>query len=76
MGHGAPDLETNEAYFVPVDANPRDLKANGCRLQTFGQWSGCNRGVEEGENIPGLQPRRYFDMASQSGRQVAKRRES
>jgi len=63
VGHGAPDLETNEAYFVPVDANPQDLKANGYRLQTFGQWSGCNRGVEEVENIPGLQPRRYFDMA-------------
>jgi hypothetical protein len=35
VGHGAPDLETNEAYFVPVDANPRDLKSNGYRLQTF-----------------------------------------
>lgn len=35
VGHGAPDLETNDAYFVPVDANPRDLKSNGYRLQTF-----------------------------------------
>jgi hypothetical protein len=35
VGHGAPDLESNEAYFVPVDANPRDLKSNGYRLQTF-----------------------------------------
>lgn len=35
VGHGAPDLETKEAYFVPVDANPRDLKSNGYRLQTF-----------------------------------------
>ncbi|HQM44588.1 MAG TPA: caspase family protein [Smithellaceae bacterium] len=35
VGHGAPDLETQEAYFVPVDANPQDLKANGYRLQTF-----------------------------------------
>ena len=35
VGHGAPDLETSEAYFVPVDANPRDLKSNGYRLQTF-----------------------------------------
>lgn len=34
-GHGAPDLETQEAYFVPVDANPQDLKTNGYRLQTF-----------------------------------------
>jgi len=34
-GHGAPDLESGEAYFVPVDANARDLKANGYRLQTF-----------------------------------------
>jgi len=35
VGHGAPDLETTDAYFVPVDANPRDLKSNGYRLQTF-----------------------------------------
>ncbi len=35
VGHGAPDLETQEAYFVPVDANPQDLKSNGYRLQTF-----------------------------------------
>ena len=35
VGHGAPDLETNEAYFVPVDANPQYLKSNGYRLQTF-----------------------------------------
>lgn len=34
-GHGAPDLESQEAYFVPVDANPQDLKTNGYRLQTF-----------------------------------------
>lgn len=34
-GHGAPDLDTNEAYFVPVDANPRYLRSNGYRLQTF-----------------------------------------
>lgn len=34
-GHGAPDLETQEAYFVPVDANPQDLRTNGYRLQTF-----------------------------------------
>ncbi len=35
VGHGAPDLDSNEAYFVPVDANPQDLKSNGYRLQTF-----------------------------------------
>lgn len=35
VGHGAPDLETGEAYFVPVDANPQYIKANGYRLQTF-----------------------------------------
>lgn len=35
VGHGAPDLESNEAYFVPVDANPQYIKANGYRLQTF-----------------------------------------
>ena len=35
VGHGAPDLESQEAYFVPVDANPQDLKSNGYRLQTF-----------------------------------------
>ena len=35
VGHGAPDFDSNEAYFVPVDANPRNIKANGYRLQTF-----------------------------------------
>ena len=35
VGHGAPDLESTEAYFVPVDANPQYIKANGYRLQTF-----------------------------------------
>jgi tetratricopeptide (TPR) repeat protein len=35
VGHGAPDLESSEAYFVPVDANPMYLKVNGYRLQTF-----------------------------------------
>lgn len=34
-GHGAPDLESAEAYFVPVDANPQFIKSNGFRLQTF-----------------------------------------
>lgn len=35
VGHGAPDLETSEAYFVPVDANPQYIKTSGYRLQTF-----------------------------------------
>ena len=35
VGHGAPDPETNDAYFVPVDADPQFLKTSGYRLQTF-----------------------------------------
>lgn len=35
VGHGAPDLESQEAYFVPVDANPQYIRTNGYRLQTF-----------------------------------------
>ena len=35
VGHGAPDAETAEAYFVPVDANPQYLKTSGYKLQTF-----------------------------------------
>ncbi|MCX5828384.1 MAG: caspase family protein [Deltaproteobacteria bacterium] len=35
VGHGAPDLETQDAYFVPVDANPQYIATNGYRLQTF-----------------------------------------
>lgn len=35
VGHGAPDLESQEAYFVPVDANPQFIKSSGYRLQTF-----------------------------------------
>jgi len=35
VGHGAPDLETKEAYFVPVDADPHYLNSGGYRLQTF-----------------------------------------
>ncbi len=37
VGHGAPDLESGEAYFVPVDANPQYITSNGYRLQTFYQ---------------------------------------
>jgi hypothetical protein len=35
VGHGAPDLESTEAYFMPVDATPDYIKSNGYRLQTF-----------------------------------------
>lgn len=35
VGHGAPDLETAESYFVPVDADPHYLKTSGYRLKTF-----------------------------------------
>src|SRR3989338_593415 len=35
VGHGAPDLQSQEAYFVPVDANPQYIASNGYRLQTF-----------------------------------------
>jgi C4-dicarboxylate-binding protein DctP len=34
-GHGAPDLENGEAYFIPVDANPQLIKVQGFRVQTF-----------------------------------------
>jgi len=34
-GHGAPDLKTQEAYFVPVDANPQYIASNGYRIRTF-----------------------------------------
>ena len=35
VGHGAPDLKSTEAYFVPVDANPQYIVSNGYRLETF-----------------------------------------
>lgn len=35
VGHGAPDVETGDAYFVPVDADPQYLKNGGYRLETF-----------------------------------------
>ncbi len=35
VGHGAPDIESQDAYFVPVDANPDYIRTNGYRLQTF-----------------------------------------
>lgn len=35
VGHGAPDLSSKEAYFVPVDANPQYIATSGYRLRTF-----------------------------------------
>ncbi len=35
VGHGAPDLSTKDAYFVPVDANPDYIKLNGYKLSLF-----------------------------------------
>ncbi len=34
-GHGAPDIDNGEAYFVPVDANPQLLKVQGYKVQTL-----------------------------------------
>ncbi len=34
-GHGAPDLDNGEAYFVPVDANPQLLKVQGYKVQVM-----------------------------------------
>ena len=35
VGHGAPDLKSQEAYFVPVDGNPQYIATNGYKLQTL-----------------------------------------
>ena len=34
-GHGAPDIETKSAYFVPVDCHPDYVRLNGYALETF-----------------------------------------
>lgn len=34
-GHGAPDQESGEGYFVPVDANPQYIRTSGYKLSTF-----------------------------------------
>lgn len=34
-GHGAPDLDSGDAFLVPVDGNPEYIRASGYRLQTF-----------------------------------------
>ncbi len=35
VGHGAPDIETKKAYFVPSDCDPNYVKLNGYPLSTF-----------------------------------------
>ena len=35
VGHGAPDLETKDAYFVPADCHPNYVKLNGYSLDLF-----------------------------------------
>ncbi len=34
-GHGAPDIETKEGYFVPSDCHPDHVKVNGYSLDLF-----------------------------------------
>ncbi|MEM6261359.1 MAG: caspase family protein [Bacteroidota bacterium] len=34
-GHGAPDVNTQEAYFVPVDCDPSLVRFNGYAINTF-----------------------------------------
>ncbi len=34
-GHGAPDLQSEEAYFVPVDCDPSLVRFNGYAINTF-----------------------------------------
>ncbi|MCI4668869.1 MAG: caspase family protein, partial [Bacteroidia bacterium] len=34
-GHGAPDLESEEAFFVPVDCDPSLVRFNGYAINTF-----------------------------------------
>lgn len=35
VGHGAPDQQTGDGYFVPVDANPQYISTSGYKLSTF-----------------------------------------
>lgn len=35
VGHGVPDPNTHEAFFLPVDADTQSLRTSGYRLQTF-----------------------------------------
>ena len=34
-GHGAPDIESKQGYFVPVDSDPQYVKLTGYPLDTF-----------------------------------------
>jgi len=34
-GHGAPDVGSNEGYFVPVDSDPSSIRFNGYSLNDF-----------------------------------------
>ena len=35
VGHGAPDIKNNKAYFVPVDSDPSTISLNGYSIDTF-----------------------------------------
>jgi hypothetical protein len=35
VGHGAPDIESKTAYFLPVDADPDWVRLNGYSVSTF-----------------------------------------
>lgn len=37
VGHGAPDIKNNKAYFVPVDSDPSSISLNGYSIETFYQ---------------------------------------
>jgi len=37
VGHGAPDIKNNQAYFVPVDSDPSSISLNGYSIETFYQ---------------------------------------
>ena len=35
VGHGAPDIKNNKAFFVPVDSDPSTISLNGYSIDTF-----------------------------------------
>lgn len=35
VGHGAPDIKSGDAYFVPVDSDPMMIENSGYRVQTL-----------------------------------------
>lgn len=45
-GHGAPDVETGDAYLVPYDANPTYLKTGGVALRELQGALGALKGQE------------------------------